>query len=58
MASKSSEENERTAVIENKTFGAVLYRQIVGVSQENSKLCRRRNASSTRYRCRIHQILF
>jgi phosphatidylserine decarboxylase len=28
---KASEENERTTVvIENKTFGAVLYRQIVG----------------------------
>jgi phosphatidylserine decarboxylase len=31
MASKTSEENERTTiVVENNTFGAILYRQIAG----------------------------
>jgi hypothetical protein len=55
---KASEENERTTVVVKikllVLFCIVKLRWCF--SQENSKLCRRRNASSTRYRCRIHQI--
>jgi phosphatidylserine decarboxylase len=27
---KASEENERTTIIENNTFGSILYRQVAG----------------------------